>query len=112
MSAYRRRSSLKVLPAGSLIHPVAGRRRSSLRPILSPIPVEEQEVRWDLLDRCLLPLIFCNAAAVLVSYGLRIFDLADVAAFPLFVVFALITTALVLFYHNLKVSFSRLRFFC
>lgn len=103
MSGLKRRASLKTLPTTGLIYPSAPRRRSSLRPILAPIPQQQQEVRWDLLDRCFLPLVFCNAAAVIISHALHWFQIAEVTALSLFTIFALITAGLVMFYHNLKV---------
>lgn len=102
---FKRRASLKALPTLG-IPTASGRRRSSLRPILAPLPTQEREVRWDLLDRCLLPVIFCNAAAVVISYSLHFMQWSEVAVFPLFVLLTAIATGLILFYHNLKVSAS------
>jgi hypothetical protein len=58
-----------------------------------------EERSWDLIDRCLLPLLFSHAAAILLST-----ILFHVSTFPLFVLFLSISLAATLFYHNLKVG--------
>lgn len=105
---FKRRPSLKTLPAISL--PPDAIRKASIRrasaigfkpPTTSTI---HQEVPWDILDRCLMPVVFCHAAAVLTSNLLSVLQIWDVTIFTLFIWFTIVTIGLVMFYHNLKVS--------
>lgn len=105
---FKRRPSLKSLPAIS-ISPDAIRkasiRRASAVGFKPPQPQSSihQEVPWDILDRCLLPVVFCHASAVLVSNALSVLQIWEVTTFTLFIWFTIVTIGLVMFYHNLKV---------
>ncbi|KAJ8951484.1 hypothetical protein NQ318_000179, partial [Aromia moschata] len=102
---FKRRPSLKTLPPISL-PPGASRkgsiRRQSSAGLLSKPAVSQQEVPWDILDRCLLPVIFCHAAAVILSNALNVLHISEVTTFTLFIWFTIVTIGAVLFYHNLK----------
>lgn len=98
---FKRRPSLKKQPSLGLVKSASLRRQSSSG--LKPIPVQ-QEVPWDMLDRCLLPVIFCHAAAVIISTALNVLHISQVSAFTLFIFFTISTIGAVLFYHNLKVK--------
>ncbi|GLV31812.1 uncharacterized protein CBL_07572 [Carabus blaptoides fortunei] len=81
---FKRRPSLRrpSMPGG-----LSGRRPSAgllghRRPSGAPPPAQGQEVPWDMVDRCLLP----------------------VSALTLFIWFTITTVGAVLFYHNLKVT--------
>jgi len=99
---FKRRASLKKPASLGLVKSAAARRRSSVT-ALAPIPQVQQEVPWDLLERCLLPVIFCQAAAVIVSTTLSALRIWNVTAFTLFIWFTIVMLGVVLFYHNLKV---------
>ncbi|XP_056647611.1 D-beta-hydroxybutyrate dehydrogenase, mitochondrial [Diorhabda carinulata] len=105
---FKRRSSIKTLPAMSL--PVDSMRRASIRRTSIALGQQsgktagQQEVPWDILDRCLLPVIFCHATAVLVSNALNVLKIWEVTTFTLFIWFTIVTIGAVLFYHNLKVT--------
>ncbi|XP_077283595.1 D-beta-hydroxybutyrate dehydrogenase, mitochondrial [Arctopsyche grandis] len=80
-------------------------RRSSRRgSILLRSPNSPREVPWDIIDRCLTPLLFCHALAILLSTILNVLRISQVSAFTLFLWFALSTIGAVWFYHNLKVT--------
>ncbi|KAL1131336.1 hypothetical protein AAG570_010954 [Ranatra chinensis] len=59
---------------------------------------------WDLVDRCLLPVVFSHALAVILSTLLNTFGLSAVSTFPLFVAFLIVSLSVTIFYHNLKVT--------
>jgi len=84
------------------------KRRASLKRRGSCIggtqPGAPQEVPWDLLDRLLLPLLCCHAAAIILSGLLNLLRISQVTTFGLFIWFALSTVGAVLFYHHLKVN--------
>lgn len=101
---FKRRASLKKPVSLGLVKSAATRRRSSVT-ALAPIPQVQQEVPWDLLERCLLPVVFCQGAAVVLSYALSILRIWQVSAFSLFIWFTIVMLGVVLFYHNLKVIF-------
>lgn len=105
---FKRRPSLKTLPAISIPHDAIRkasiRRASAVGLKQAPISGIHQEVPWDILDRCLLPVVFCHAAAVLVSNALSVLQIWEVTTFTLFIWFTIVTIGLVMFYHNLKVS--------
>ncbi|XP_014251063.1 D-beta-hydroxybutyrate dehydrogenase, mitochondrial [Cimex lectularius] len=65
---------------------------------------EEPEVIWDLIDRCLLPLVFSHAAAVISATVLNTLYISQISVFSLFLIYILLTLAVTLFYHNLKVT--------
>ncbi|XP_066999152.2 D-beta-hydroxybutyrate dehydrogenase, mitochondrial [Anabrus simplex] len=62
------------------------------------------EVPWDLVDRCLLPVLFSHAAAVILSTILNTLGLSKISTFAIFLWLVAISLAIVFFYHNLKVS--------
>lgn len=105
---FKRRPSLKSLPAISI--PPDAIRKASIRRAsavaFKPSPTTSsihQEVPWDILDRCLMPVLFCHAGAVLISNALSVLQIWDVTTFTLFIWFTIVTIGLVMFYHNLKV---------
>lgn len=99
---FKRRASLKKPVALGLVKSAATRRRSSVT-ALAPIPQVQQDVPWDLLERCLLPLVFCHAAAAITSTTLGALRIWQVTTFTLFIWFTIVMLGVVLFYHNLKV---------
>lgn len=100
---FKRRPSLKALPNVGLVKSAnLQRRQSSIT--LKPVTVAQQEVPWDVLDRCLLPVIFCHAAAIVISTVLNTLHISQVSTLTLFIFFTITTIAAVLFYHNLKVN--------
>lgn len=105
---FKRRASLKSLPAISIptdaIRRASVRRASGVALKQSPTSNINQEVPWDILDRCLMPVVFCHAAAVLASNALSALQIWEVTTFTLFIWFTIVTIGLVMFYHNLKVS--------
>lgn len=98
---FKRRPSLKSLPN-------VGLRKDSLRRPsatgLKPVSISQQEVPWDVVDRCLLPVLFCHAAAIVISAVVNALHISQVSTLTLFIFFAITTIAAVLFFHNLKVS--------
>lgn len=100
---FKRRASLKKPVALGLVKSAATRRRSSVT-ALAPIPQVQQDVPWDLLERCFVPVLFCHAAAVVISYTLSVLRIWQVTAFTLFIWFTIVMLGVVLFYHNLKIS--------
>lgn len=101
---FKRRPSLKTLPnVGPIKTSNIQRRQSAVN--LKPTNVAQQEVPWDVLDRCLLPVIFCHAAAIILSTVLNTLHISQVSTLTLFIFFTITTIAAVLFYHNLKVIF-------
>lgn len=84
------------------------KRRESLKPAAK----KTDELPWDFFDRCLLPIIFSHAAAIIVSFVLNILRISQISSFSLFIVFVLITVSVTICYHNLQVSllFLPLRF--
>lgn len=100
---FKRRPSLKTLPPGPMIKSASLRRRSSLG-VASLPTAGQQEGPWDVLDRVLLPLIYCEASAFIISTVLNALNVSQVSALTLFILFAILTIAFTLFYHSLKVS--------
>ncbi|XP_037917044.1 D-beta-hydroxybutyrate dehydrogenase, mitochondrial isoform X2 [Hermetia illucens] len=84
----------------------ASRRASLRRGSVSVLPQKSHEIPWDILERLLMPLLFCHAAAIIISTALHIFDISSASTFAIFVWFALSTVGAVLFYHFVKVSAS------
>ncbi|XP_050309202.1 D-beta-hydroxybutyrate dehydrogenase, mitochondrial [Anthonomus grandis grandis] len=102
---FKRRSSLKALPAIGPIRKSSIRRESSVGlPGKSGTTAGGQEVPWDVLDRCIFPVICCHAAAFTLSHILNVFNVSQVSTFSLFVLFAIVVLGLVFFYHNLKIT--------
>ena len=65
---------------------------------------KNEELPWDLFDRCLLPVIFSHAAAVILSTILNTLYISQISTFTLFLWFIVCSLASVFFYHNLKVN--------
>lgn len=87
------------------------RRRMSLRHESlrrgSIVQSISKEVPWDIFDRLFLPILYCHAIAILFTFVLQMFDIRFAfSTFGVFIILSLATIALVLFYHNLKVSAS------
>ncbi|XP_023022668.2 D-beta-hydroxybutyrate dehydrogenase, mitochondrial [Leptinotarsa decemlineata] len=105
---FKRRPSLKSLPAFSIppdaIRKASIRRASAVGLGVKPSPATHQEVPWDMLDRCTLPILFCHATAVILSNALNVLHISEVTTFTLFIWFTIVTIGAVLFYHNLKVT--------
>lgn len=74
-------------------------RRTSLVPASTSL-----DLPWDILDRLLIPIICCHAAAIILSGVLNMLNISDVSTLALFAWFALSTGGAILFYHHLKVS--------
>lgn len=66
----------------------------------------QEELPWDLFDRCFLPVIFSHASAVILSTVFNTLYISQVSSFTLFLLFVIVSLAGVIFYHNLKVSLS------
>ncbi|CAG9562544.1 unnamed protein product [Danaus chrysippus] len=77
-------------------------RRGSL--IKSSQPSSSQEVPWDIIDRCALPVVLCHALAVVLSALLNALHLSQISVFTLFLWFAISVTGSLWFYHNLQVT--------
>lgn len=98
-----RRASLLTLRRGSM-------RRSSLRRT-SLVPASTSlDLPWDILDRLLLPILCCHAAAIILSGILNILGISDVSTLALFAWFSLSTGGAILFYHHLKVCYCQFQF--
>ncbi|KDR23384.1 D-beta-hydroxybutyrate dehydrogenase, mitochondrial [Zootermopsis nevadensis] len=65
---------------------------------------KNEELPWDLFDRCLLPVIFSHAAAVILSTILNTLYISQISTFTLFLWFVISSLGAVFFYHNLKVT--------
>ncbi|KAL0275592.1 UNVERIFIED_CONTAM: hypothetical protein PYX00_003401 [Menopon gallinae] len=74
------------------------------KPKVKTKPEQQEELPWDLFDRCLLPVIFSHAAAVILSTILNVLYISQVSSFTLFLLFLIFSVAGVVFYHTLKVS--------
>lgn len=59
---------------------------------------------WELAERCLLPIAFSHAIAVILATVLNTFGISQTSSFVLFLLFLVISISFTLFYHNLKVS--------
>uniref|UniRef100_A0A6M2DTY0 Putative corticosteroid 11-beta-dehydrogenase n=1 Tax=Xenopsylla cheopis TaxID=163159 RepID=A0A6M2DTY0_XENCH len=90
------------MPVGGPIKRVPSMKRGSIS--AKGEKPAQQELPWDMIDRCLLPIIFCHAAAVLLSTILNVLRISQVSTFTLFIWFTVSTMGAILFYHNLKVS--------
>lgn len=91
-----RRASLVALRRGSLRR--GSVRRTSLVPASTSL-----DLPWDILDRLLIPILCCHAAAIILSSALNLLHISDVSTLTLFAWFALSTGGAILFYHHLKV---------
>ncbi|XP_008544052.1 D-beta-hydroxybutyrate dehydrogenase, mitochondrial [Microplitis demolitor] len=59
---------------------------------------------WELLERCLLPVAFSHAVAVIISTILNTLGISQTSSFVLFLLFLSLSVGFTLFYHNLKVT--------
>jgi len=84
----------------------ASRRASLRRGSISVLPQKSAEIPWDILERLLMPFLFCHAGALIISNLLHAFNISSISALAVFVWFALSTVGAVLFYHFVKVSAS------
>lgn len=83
-------------------------RRGSLRRA-SLVPASTStDLPWDILDRLLVPIICCHAAAIILSGILNLLRISDVSCLALFAWFALSTGGAILFYHHLKVGLIKI----
>lgn len=77
-------------------------RRGSLRRG-SLVPASTQDIPWDILDRLLIPILCCHAAAIILSGALNVLSISEVSTLALFAWFSLSVGGAILFYHHLKV---------
>lgn len=82
----------------------ASRRASLRRGSISMLPQKSAEIPWDILERLLMPCLFCHAVAIIISNVLHVLNISSISTFAVFVWFALSTVGAVLFYHFVKVS--------
>lgn len=61
---------------------------------------------WELAERCLLPIAFSHAIAVILATILNTFGISQTSSFALFILLLIISIGSTLFYHNLKVRFN------
>ncbi|XP_012280679.1 D-beta-hydroxybutyrate dehydrogenase, mitochondrial isoform X1 [Orussus abietinus] len=59
---------------------------------------------WELAERCLLPVAFSHAVAVILATVLNILGISQTSSFVLFLLLLIISLSATLFYHNLKVT--------
>ncbi|XP_061729241.1 uncharacterized protein LOC133534175 [Cydia pomonella] len=91
----------------SLTAPSMHRRPSVRRgSLIKGSQSQSQEVPWDIIDRCALPIVLCHALAVVLSTVLNALHLSSISVFTLFLWFAISVTGSLWFYHNLQVSLS------
>lgn len=60
---------------------------------------------WELAERCLLPIAFSHAVAVILATILNTFGISQTSSFVLFILLLVISVGSTLFYHNLKVRY-------
>lgn len=58
---------------------------------------------WEILERCLLPIAFSHAVAVILATILNVLRISQTSSFVLFLLLLFLSTGFTLFYHNLKV---------
>ncbi|KAJ1532041.1 hypothetical protein ONE63_000675 [Megalurothrips usitatus] len=63
-----------------------------------------EELPWDVVDRCLLPVLSAHALAVILAFVLNTLRISQVSSWTLFFWFTAITLATLWFYHNLQVT--------
>lgn len=66
---------------------------------------QDDSQSWELAERCLLPIAFSHAIAVILATVLNTLGISQTSSFVLFLLFLVISIGSTLFYHNLKVSF-------
>lgn len=60
---------------------------------------------WELAERCLLPIAFSHAIAIILATILNTLSISQTSSFVLFLLLLVISIGSTLFYHNLKVSY-------
>lgn len=68
------------------------------------IETTPRQIPWDLIDRLLVPIIGCHAAAIVCSAVFNFLGISQVSAFVLFLFFAILTVGAAIGFHSLKVS--------
>lgn len=79
------------------------KRRESLK---AQAAKKTDELQWDFLDRCVLPILFSHAAATIVSFVLQTLRISQISSFSLFLLFAVITIGFTICFHNLQVGIT------
>lgn len=72
-------------------------------PVNSDLEKDDSQT-WELAERCLLPIAFSHAIAVIIATVFNTFGISQTSSFVLFLLFLVISIGFTLFYHNLKVS--------
>lgn len=89
----------------SITAPSMHRRPSARRgSLIKGSQSTSQEVPWDIIDRCALPIVLCHALAVVLSTVLNAMHLSSISVFTLFLWFSISVTGSLWFYHNLQVT--------
>ena len=76
------------------------KRRESLK---QQATRKTDELQWDFIDRCFLPIIFSHALAVAIAFILQTLRISQVSTFSLFLLFVLLSVGFTICYHNLQV---------
>ncbi|XP_058459699.1 D-beta-hydroxybutyrate dehydrogenase, mitochondrial isoform X1 [Malaya genurostris] len=84
------------------MQPAVRRRMSRHGSVL--IETTPRQIPWDLIDRLLLPIIGCHAAAIIVSNVLSFLGICQLSSFPLFFFFSILVVSAAIGFHSLKVS--------
>lgn len=74
-------------------------------PSLSGNKETDDSQTWELAERCLLPIAFSHAIAVILATILNTFGISQTSSFVLFLLLLVISIGSTLFYHNLKVRY-------
>lgn len=75
-------------------------------PVSNPNKEPDDSQTWELVERCLLPIAFSHAAAVILATILNTLCISQTSSFGLFIILLGLSVGSTLFYHNLKVSFN------
>ncbi|XP_055534981.1 D-beta-hydroxybutyrate dehydrogenase, mitochondrial [Wyeomyia smithii] len=84
------------------MQPAVRRRMSRHGSVL--IETAPRQIPWDLIDRLLMPIIACHAAAIIISSLLSFLGICQLSAFALFFFFSILTVSAAIGFHSLKVS--------
>ncbi|XP_062561930.1 D-beta-hydroxybutyrate dehydrogenase, mitochondrial [Armigeres subalbatus] len=98
MQNQRRLSAGAAIPKA----PAVKRRMSRHGSVL--IETTPRQIPWDLIDRLLVPIIGCHAAAIVCSGVFNFLGISQVSAFVLFLFFSILTVGAAIGFHSLKVS--------
>ncbi|EAT33535.1 AAEL014191-PA [Aedes aegypti] len=96
MQSQRRQSAGSAIPKA----PAVKRRMSRHGSVL--IETTPRQIPWDLVDRLLVPIIGCHAAAIVCSGVFNFLGISQVSAFVLFLFFAILTVGAAIGFHSLK----------